>query len=359
MYQRLRSIGFTMLALALPAALATLGATAAVAQQKPIERIPPAQFGELYPAAKFRNLNPAAGGPEIDLAQTLGRKPLVLFYWIPGNERADAMLLETQSLVQKAGPDKVALYVVAMPRPGRDVDVIQAAVERLGVQVPVLDDDGFRIGQHFRVDSVPAIAIIDKDGLLRMTNGASLKQTLEYNMTVSDAILRVAGTGTLGTYNHLARYYPVKELVGKECPDFKAPLLATSVERQWSSMLAEDKVNVLIFWSVDCPHCRTALPEINAWLLKHSDGLNVVSAAKVTSEATKTKTQEFCDSNQFAFRTLADVDLQISNLYQVTTTPTVVIIGPDGVVDSVVLTSDGLAETLQKKKLELLKRTAS
>jgi peroxiredoxin len=339
--------------------VAVLHTTPTVAQQKPIERIPAADFGVVFPTGSFQNLNPAAGKPEISLDQTLGKKPIVLFYWIPGNQRADDILLETQALARKIGADKLTLFVAALPRPGRGVDVIQAAIERLGVQVPVLHDEGFRIGQQIRVDSVPHIAVIDQGGRLRLTNGASLKQTLEYNMNVGDAIERVTRTGTLGTYNHLPRYYPVKELVGDKCPDFTAPLLATSVERQWSSMLVDDKVNVLIFWSVDCPHCRSSLPELNAWLLKNSDGLNVVSAAKVTSEAGKIKTQEFCDNNQFAFRTLADVDLKISSLYQITTTPTVVIIGPDGTVDSVILSGDSVADTLERKKRELLKPAAS
>ena len=40
--------------------------------------------------------------------------------------------------------------------------------------------------------------------------------------------------------------------------------------------------------------------------------------------------------------------------YQVTSTPTVVIIGPDGVVDSVVLSGTSIPEALEKKRRELL-----
>ena len=51
-----------------------LTATVTAAQQKPIERIRPAEFGAVFPVATFQNLNPTAGGPEVNLGLTLGRK---------------------------------------------------------------------------------------------------------------------------------------------------------------------------------------------------------------------------------------------------------------------------------------------
>ena len=57
-------------------------------------------------------------------------------------------------------------------------------------------------------------------------------------------------------------------------------------------MIKEDHVNVLIFWSVNCQHCRRELPLINAWLKQNQDGLNVISAAGVPDAVTKTRTDE-------------------------------------------------------------------
>ncbi len=120
-------------------------------------------------------------------------------------------------------------------------------------------------------------------------------------------------------------------------------------------MLKADQVNVLIFWSVDCPHCRRSLPEINAWLKTKPGGVNVVTAAQVASDATRVKTKEFCDLNGFVFPTLVDQDLHASALYQVTSTPTILIIRPDGVIDSAVLDSHtDLAKTIEEKKKALL-----
>ena len=51
---------------------------------------------------------------------------------------------------------------------------------------------------------------------------------------------------------------------------------------------------------------------------------------------------------------LIDRDMKISQLYQITSTPTILFIGPDGVVDSVMVSSGedfGAIATQKKKEL--------
>jgi peroxiredoxin len=338
------------------AILILVGSTLPAQQAEPaLERVAPAAFDSPFPTGTFKNLN-LAGGPEsINLSASLGKRPVIIFYWIAGNPRADEILVQVQELVKEIGKDKITLYAAVLRRPGRGTEVVTQGIAKLGLEVPILDDDGFRLGQQLRVQSVPNVTIIDAAGKLRLTSGASLAQVLEYKFTLKDAIERVAKTGKLHTYGYLERYYPVNELVGQACPDFKAPLLSNRVEHRWSSMMEAEKMNVLIFWSVDCPHCRRSLPEINAWLKKNSSGINVISAAKITSQESIARTKEFCDLNDFKFRTLIDQDLQISRLYNVTTTPTIVIIGPDGVIDSVLLSGEtDVGQALEARKRELL-----
>ena len=124
-------------------------------------------------------------------------------------------------------------------------------------------------------------------------------------------------------------------------------------------MLASDKVNVLIFWSVDCPHCKATLPKLNDWLKGHTEGMNVISAARVTDDATKARTAEYCKISSFSFPTFVDKDMQIGAIYQVVSTPTIVVIRPDGIVDSVLLSGEtDLGAALEAKKRELLKTVA-
>ena len=159
--------------------------------------VQPVQFGEPLPAAVFTNLNAAAGQPaKIDLKTYLGKKPIVFVYWMANNPRSEKILADTQAAVDAAGPDKVALLSVAAPPFGStDTSPIKARAETLKLKVPVLWDDGFRLLQELNVRAVPNIAILDQEGKLRLTNGGSLKQVLEYKLDVEGAIRRVASTG--------------------------------------------------------------------------------------------------------------------------------------------------------------------
>lgn len=318
----------------------------------------PVNFGEVFPAAKFTNLNEAAGQPAtIDLATYVGKKPIVFVYWMANNPRAEKILLDTQAAVDKAGADKVALLSVAAAAYGStDVAPVKERTAALKLKAPVLNDEGFRILQELQVHAVPNITIIDAEGKLRLSNGGSLSQSLEYKLDVEGAIKRVANTGRIGTYGALSTYYPVTELVGKKCPDFDAPLINGTADRSLSSMLSSDKVNVLIFWSVDCPHCKASLPKLNDWLKDHDAGLNVISAARITDDATKARTAEYCRISNFRFPTFIDKDMQIGATYQVISTPTVVVIRPDGIVDSVLLSGEtDLGAAIDAKRREIMK----
>ena len=347
-----------------PGALLVVGLAASLASvgqptSPPGAGIRRAEFGFPFPAASFTNLNAGpAGSVKIDLAETLGKKPVVFFYLLPGNSRAERVLMELQTLVEQIGAQNLALYaVVTTPTGGSgDVQKIRDQVRALRLHVPVLYDEGFRIGKELGVVWVPDISIVDREGKLRLSNGGSLKQTLGYKLTLEDAIRRVAVTGQLGTYYNLPEYYPATEMVGKKSPDFEAPALGDGTTQRWSSLLARDRLNVLVFWSVDCPHCRNSLPKINEWLKTHPEGINLVSAARVLNEVMKTKTEEFCKLSGFVFPTLIDQDFRIAGLYEITKTPTVVIIRPDGVVDSV-MSSDGVdyGRAFEAKKRALVK----
>jgi thiol-disulfide isomerase/thioredoxin len=323
--------------------------------------VQPVNFGEALPAAKFVNLNPAGGPASVDLGSVLGRKPIVLVYWMASNPRSEKILQETITAVEAAGGrDKVELFSVAAPPYGStDTAPLKARTEALKLKVPVLYDEGFRLLQQLNVRAVPNVSIIDREGKLRLSNGGSLKQTLEYKLDVEGAIKRVAATGKLGTYGMLQQYYPVTELVGKKCPNFDAPLVDDAVPHSLTSMLSSTKVNVLIFWSVDCPHCKVSLPKLNEWLKDHKDGMNLIGAARVTDDATKIRTAEYCKLSGFQFRSFVDKDMQIGGTYQVISTPTLVVIRPDGVVDSVLLSGEtDLGQALEAKKREILKTPA-
>jgi thiol-disulfide isomerase/thioredoxin len=334
--------------------VASFAVQSAMAQRPAVQPVRP---GDAFPGGNYKVFNPVGDQTTFDLATVLGKKPVVLFYWIPGNERAELVFQELLATTRDIGSDKLAVFGVAVSNPGIGVtpDVIRDRIAKVGVDVPVFSDEDFDIGQALKVRSVPNISVIDKEGRLKLSNGASMKQDLEYKVDVEVAIRRVASTGDLHNYGILEAYYPVKEMEGQPSPDFTAPQLMDSVEQRWHSLIDDKKVNVLIFWSVDCPHCRKQIPEINAWLEQNPEQMNVVGCATVRDQPSTIKTREFGELNSLSFLNLVDMNAAIGQLYGVTTTPTIVVVRPDGVVDTAVTSSvTDFGNLMERKKRELL-----
>lgn len=319
------------------------------------EGIVSARYGEVFPAGTYQNLNAGKGEPaSFDLSTVVGKKPVVFCYWIAGHERSEKTLLRLQELAREAGQGKVAVIGIVAERPGREAPQIVQRIAEIGVKVPVLDDDGFRLGQALRVQAVPDVAILDAAGRLMLGNGGSLRQQVEYKLDVEGVVQRAIRTGNVGAYGPMPKYYPVVEMVGSKCPDFEAPEVGNGIERRWYNLLAEDKVNVLVFWWVDCGHCKKTMPELNDWLKQNPNSrINLISAARVSNAVERTKTEEFCNYHEFVFPTLMDEDRGIADKFQVTATPTFLFVRPDGVIDSV-LTEGNFQSAFKAKVKEIL-----
>jgi thiol-disulfide isomerase/thioredoxin len=276
-----------------------------------------------------------------------------------GNSRSEKIVQDTQAAVDR--PERTRSRFLRSHRPptARPTSADQRPYRRAEAQAPVLRDEGFRLLQQLAVRRRPEHRDRRRRGKLRLSNGGSLTQSLEYKLDVEGAIRRVATTGRSAPTAASDVLSRSRSSSGKKCPDFDAPLINDAAEHSLSSMLAPDKVNVLIFWSVDCPHCKASLPKLNDWLKGHTAGMNVISAARITDDATKTRTAEYCKISGFVFPTFVDKDMQIGATFQVISTPTVLVIRPDGVVDSVLLSSEtDLGAALEAKKREILKTPA-
>lgn len=323
------------------------------------ERVNVLEMGEEFKATSVPNLNPVAGPALIDLNRDLHQRPVVFVYWIAGNTRSEDVLLEFQELGKELGRDKLAIFGVVVKRPGRGVELIRRRIEARGITLPVIDDLAYHMGQMFQVRSVPHVTVLDSDARLRLTNGGSLLQQLEADFNLEKLLRRAAAGKTIGTYGTLDTYEPVTELIGRRCPEFDAPPMGGSGSESFRGQLVDDRVNAFVYWSVECPHCRSYLPKLNEWLEANPGRLNVISVAAVHNPAAKIKTEQFCKVSDFDFPVMFDEDHRIRDLYRVTSTPTILLIGPDGVVDSVVNTDQEIGEAVEASHERLFPRSAS
>ena len=206
-----------------------------LAASSPRAQTAAAPDGGGFEDSTLRNLNAAEDAPRFDLGSVVGNKAVILFYWIAGHERAESVFLELQALQNELGEERLALIGLAVTRPDVGADVIRERIRELGIRVPVLEDEEFRLGRLLQVRAVPNITLVDADGVVRLTNGGSLRQSLEYKIDLEAAIRRAAAGQSVVDYGFLPPYFPVRELEGQACPDFRAPLLASSVEQRWHS----------------------------------------------------------------------------------------------------------------------------
>ncbi|MFY0675293.1 MAG: TlpA family protein disulfide reductase [Bacteroidia bacterium] len=95
-------------------------------------------------------------------------------------------------------------------------------------------------------------------------------------------------------------------------------------------IIEPDKNIVLNFWATWCPPCRAEMPELNAFsesfpkanfvtinnILSEREGLGGVSA--------------FLDENSYTFKVVADESNKLTNLFEVSSFPTSIVISPNG-----------------------------
>jgi thiol-disulfide isomerase/thioredoxin len=315
----------------------------------------PFAFGEQVPTGTYDNLNHTEGqASTIDLSRSVGKKSVILFYWIPGHPRSEMMFTAVEELVAAEG-GKVDLYGVLTDRKDLTLEMISKRIASKGYRSPVLHDKDFKLGAGLGVRTVPDISLIDRGGNLRLTGGASFKQVIEYGISLKDLIVRSGSTGEVGTYGRLPDYYPVEELRGESCPEFQAARLRDDVMQRSKSVLKKDKVNVLVFWSVDCGHCQKHMPVVNDYMKRKGDGVNLVSVARIDNATMKTKTKEYSQFNGLVFETLIDTKRSISNLFFVTATPTMLVISPEGVIEDVLISGRDFESLLDSRKKQWLK----
>ena len=73
----------------------------------------------------------------------------------------------------------------------------------------------------------------------------------------------------------------------------------------------------------------------------------------------KIKTETFCEQSAFVFPVMYDEDNSIRDLYSVSSTPTIVLIGPDGVVDSIGSAEQEIGTLVEESHRRIFAKSAS
>ena len=116
--------------------------------------------------------------------------------------------------------------------------------------------------------------------------------------------------------------------VGSQAPDLSLKSLHGET-LTLDSLRAAGKQVMLLFTDPNCGPCNALLPEVGRWQEEHSEKLTVALISRGEVEENRTKAQEHALQN-----ILLQEDWEVSERYQVSGTPSAVLVGPDGKVNS-------------------------
>jgi peroxiredoxin len=141
---------------------------------------------------------------------------------------------------------------------------------------------------------------------------------------VTVALMLLLGNGT-------ASVSVAAELTGAPAPDFV--LKSLSGQNMRLSELRGEVV-LLSFWATWCGECRAQLVELGAWYGRyHGAGFELLA---ISLDRDWSDIGETAEALSLPYPVLADADLTVSRLYEVTSMPVSILIDRDGVVREVI-----------------------
>lgn len=146
-------------------------------------------------------------------------------------------------------------------------------------------------------------------------------------LVIPAVIIGLAGLGTLWDVHGQSA------MVGESAPDFDLPVEAGPGAAEGAQLSLGDlrgKHVILDFWASYCPPCRRSVPVLNELQRDHSDTLQVVAVNVQPDGLDAVRAQHA--SLGWEAPTVTDRSFSLQEMYQVRALPTLVLIGPEGIV---------------------------
>jgi len=278
--------------------------------------------------------------PEIELrdmqgngvkpASYVGKKAVVLLFWIPRDERSLQALKAVHEIT--AGNDGIELLPVLSGKDEAELVAAAALIEDVTSGRSQYTDPDGRAAAAFEVQEMPALVLIDKQGILRASGIADAHEKLPYfwGNSFSD-LLKLAVSGEEIPYpeNHLyGNQRTPMDLEGKPAPDFT---LTDGKGNQYSLQGYTGRNVVLVFWTFYCPYSRKQVALLGDYHRERKGDIEVLSIASRPQPEHQWQFERFIRNNDISFPILfSDDGGSVSRAYFVSAIPVWMVIDKSG-----------------------------
>ena len=316
---------------------------AAAAEPQPAPGALPYQLG-----GPLRRLTGNAGGLKSapsDLQKRIGAgKPIALIFWAPGFAWSERALVEMSTFLKKETP-QIEVYAVSGLRDGQRDEEIQerAALLDLPSDLPLLVDDGFKVGTALGVNEIPNLALISAKGRLVIAQIKDRDQMLiteKGNRPAVEVIREVATSADVPQVPRMFPYYPSARLLNHCAPTFNGKAFGTKAPVDFKGKSSKGRPTMVLFWSSTCQHCRIDVPQLVRWLKAHPDTVDVVGVTIIKKDregqaSHRAVTDAYIKAMEIPWTTVEDEGAAISDTYHVNSTPTTYFVSPSGEVEDI------------------------
>ena len=137
---------------------------------------------------------------------------------------------------------------------------------------------------------------------------------------------------------------------GFSAPDFT---LLTPEDESITLSELRGKAVLVNLWASWCGPCRAEMPAMQRIYEEYKDAGLVILAVNATNQDSITNALSFYQEHQLTFPLLLDTTGEVSQMYQLRALPSSFFIGPDGVIEEVVI-GGPMAEALLRVRVEQL-----
>ncbi len=271
------------------------------------------------------------GGGEVDLGYV--GHPYVLCFFVAGRSEDGDELEYLRDMLKNKKFRDYEMIMITRGKDDREKTLARDFMKKRNIKGTLLFDSKSLVARRLGTLQFPSFFIVDGDGALQSIGLNSVNSTLR-KRTFEEFLAMVADGKTIPFIDMIPMNEASKEanaLIGKKAPDFGIP---DQNGEMHSLSDYRGKNLILMYWGLDCPHCRRELPKMENFYKNNEAGYNVkiLSVTRTGNDANKKRLKELIMQNMLTFPVLEDAAGKVMVDYGVKFVPAIYFINEKGVV---------------------------